>query len=128
MVWESDGKLMKTPSTYSLQVEDLDADSYTSIVTGELIDTVIVTGMVRAELGFDCQTEAEAQELMTETWKNPMNLTIKSGILQTGILSAPFRCARRRLEMLKTDASRDTSETLWRVSFSIMQKQRVSGQ
>lgn len=41
MLWKSDGKLMKTPSEYSDDMEDVDNDSYTSVKTAELIDTVI---------------------------------------------------------------------------------------
>ena len=53
MLWKLNGKTMKTPSTYKDNIEDLDNDSYTSKVTGALIDNVIATRNVktRNELG-----------------------------------------------------------------------------
>ena len=47
MLWKLNGKTMKTPSTYKDDIEDLDNDSYTSKVTGALIDNVIVQGMLK---------------------------------------------------------------------------------
>lgn len=53
MLWKLNGKTMKTPSSYKDNIEDLDNDSYTSKVTGALIDNVIAKRNVktRNELG-----------------------------------------------------------------------------
>lgn len=53
MLWKLNGKTMKTPSSYKDNIEDLDNDSYTSKVTGALIDNVVATRNVKArnELG-----------------------------------------------------------------------------
>lgn len=53
MLWKLNGKTMKTPSSYKDNIEDLDNDSYTSKVTGALIDNVVATRNVktRNELG-----------------------------------------------------------------------------
>lgn len=127
MVWKSDGKLMKTPSSYKDNIEDLDNDSYTSKKTGELIDNVLAQGMIKAEFGWDYLNEAEAEEILTETFKNPMNLTIKAPILG-GTITAPFRCAKRSSEMIDTGNDEDTKKSHWKVSFNVMQKKKVSGQ
>lgn len=47
MLWKLNGKTMKTPSEYKDNIEDLDNDSYTSKVTGALIDNVIATRNVK---------------------------------------------------------------------------------
>lgn len=47
MLWKLNGKTMKTPSSYKDNIEDLDNDSYTSKVTGALIDNVIATRNVK---------------------------------------------------------------------------------
>lgn len=127
MLWKSDGRLMKTPSSYSDNIEDLDNDSYTSKKTGELIDSVLVQGMIKAEFSWDYLTEQEAEEILAETWKNPMNLTLKIPILG-GMVTAPFRCSKRSSEMIDTENNEDTSKSHWKVSFNIMQKKKVSGQ
>lgn len=60
MLWKLNGKTMKTPSTYKDNIEDLDNDSYTSKVTGALIDNVIATRNVktRNELGLFNRTRS----------------------------------------------------------------------
>lgn len=128
MVWKSDGKLMKTPSTYKDNIEDLDADSYTSKVTGSLIDTVIAKGMIKAEFGYDYLTEKEAREILKETFKNPMNITLKVPSVEGGILNATFRCAKRSADMIDTGANEDPESSHWSISFSLMQKKKVAGQ
>ena len=45
MLWKLNGKIMKTPSTY---IEDTDNDSYTSKVTGALIDNPIAVRNAKA--------------------------------------------------------------------------------
>lgn len=128
MLWKSDNKLMKTPSRYKDNIEDLDNDSYTSIVDGSLIDTVIAKGMIKAEFGWDYLTEEEAEEILAETFKNPMNLTLKVPSVKGGMLTIPFRCAKRSAEMINTGEDEDTSKSRWKISFNVMQKEKVAGQ
>ena len=77
MLWKLNGKMMKTPSTYKDNIEDLDNDSYTSKVTGALIDNVVATGMLKVEMSWDYCTEQEAEELLQATYQNSMMVTIK---------------------------------------------------
>lgn len=125
MIWKVDGVLQKTPSTYDDEIEDIDNDSYTSKVTGALIDNPIAVGMIKAYFTFDDCTEDEAEALLQQTYKNPMNVTLKCPSVQGGILTAPFRCSKRKSEMAKTSADENTSTTRWKVSFNLMQKSLV---
>ena len=128
MVWKSDGKLMKSPSTYKDDIEDTDNDSYTSVVDAELIDNPIAIGMVKAQFSYDYLTEKEAEEILQETYKNPMNLTLKCPSVPGGILIAPFRCAKRSSEMIDTKEDEDPSKSHWKISFNVMQKKSVDSQ
>lgn len=128
MVWKSDGRLQPSPSAFSLDIEDLDLDSYRSTVTAALIDKVLAKGLVKASFSFDFCTEEKAEALMAETWKNPMTLDIKCPILGGKVLSAQFRCAKRRCEMISTDDTEQSTETKWKVSFSVSQKKKKAGQ
>ncbi len=128
MLWKSDGVLMKTPSTYKLNIEDMDNDSYRSVVNATLIDSVIAKGMLKASFSFDLATEQEAEDLMAETWKNPMNVTIKAPILGGKTISAEFRCSKRTVEMIKTDKEENSTKTKWKCSFNLVQKKKVAGQ
>lgn len=125
MLWKLNGKLMKTPSTYKDNIEDLDNDSYTSVVNADLIDTVVAVGMIKAEMSWDYLTESEAEELMQATYKNPMMVTLKCPSVNGGILTAPFRVSKRSCEMYNTSQDEDTSKSKWKVSFNLMQKSLV---
>lgn len=128
MVWKSDGNTMKSPSTFSMSIEDIDCDSYRSTANATLNDKVIAKGLVKASFSWLYLTEAEAEELMAETWKNPMNLVIKCPILGGKTFSAQFRCSKRQVDMIQTEKQEDTDKTKWKVSFSVTQKKKVGGQ
>ncbi len=128
MLWKLNEKIMKTPSTYKDNIEDLDNDSYTSKVTGALIDNVIAQGMLKLEMSWDYCTEAEAEELLQATYQNPMMVTVKCPSVKGGMITAPFRVSKRTSEMHLTGDDEDTSKSKWKVSFSLMQKSLVASQ
>lgn len=128
MVWKSDGKVMKSPSTYKDSIEDTDDNSYTSPEDGSLIDNPIAVGLVKADFSYDYLTEKEAEEVLQETYKNPMNLVLKCPSVIGGILEAPFRCSKRSSEMIDTKEDEDATKSHWKVSFSIMQKELAESQ
>ena len=72
MLWNLNGKIMNTPSSYDDDIEDTDKDSYSSIVDGTLIDNPIAIGMLTCNMSWDYLTEEEAEELLQATYQNPM--------------------------------------------------------
>lgn len=119
---------MPTPSEYTDNIEDMDNDSFTNPKTAELIDNVIATGMINAEFSYDCLPEEVVEEICSELKKNPMNVTLKVPSIGGGMLTANFRCSKRKTKMLKTGSDEDTSKSWWTLSFSIMQKAPVGEQ
>ena len=129
MLWKVDGVIQKTPSTYKDNIEDTDNDSYTSKVTGALIDNPIAVGMLKLEMTFDCVTEEEAEQLLQLTYRNPLVITIKCPSVKGGMLeNAKFRVSKRTSEMHLTGEDEDTSKSLWKVSFNLMQKELTQEQ
>lgn len=128
MLWKMGDKTMKSPSTYKDNIEDVDNDSYTSVVDGSLIDNPIAVGMLKCEMGWDYCTEAEAQELLQATYQNPMIVTIKCPSVRGGMITAPFRCSKRNSEMIETGEDEDPNKSKWKVSFNLMQKSLVDSQ
>ena len=108
MLWKLNGKLMKTPSAYKDNIEDLDNNSYTSKVTGALIDNPIAIGLLKIEMSWDYCTEEEAEELLQATYQNPMMVTIKCPSVKGGLITAPFRVSKRTSEMILTENNEDT--------------------
>lgn len=128
MVWKCNGNIQKSPSSFKLNVDDIDLDSYRSTVNASLIDKTLAKGLVKASFSFSYLTEEEAEELMALTWINPMKLEIKCPILGGKTLSADFRCAKRECQMISTDDEIQSDKTKWKVSFSVSQKTKVRGQ
>lgn len=129
MLWKIGDKVMKSPSTYDDDIKDVDNDSYTSIVDASLIDNPIAVGMLKCNMSWDDLTEAEAEELLQATYKNPMIVTIKAPSVPGGMLeNAKFRVSKRKSKMHSTSNDEDTSKSYWQVSFNMMQKELTESQ
>lgn len=128
MVLKFKDTVMPSPSSFSLQIDDVDLDSYRSTDTASLIDKTLAKGLIGLSVGWDYLTEEESEEIMEYTWENPMPLTIKAPILGKRTITANFRCAKRKCEMISTDEEEESTETRWKISFTASQKEKVDGQ
>ena len=131
MLWKEHGKTenLPTPSTYSAEIKDTDNDSYTSKKTGALIDNPIAVGMLKLSMAWDLNSEAEAESLMQNTYKNPLILDVKVPVVNGGFLEgAKFRVSERKVEMIDTEQEISTSKTRWKCSFNLMQKELTEAQ
>ena len=129
MLWKLNGKLMKSPTTYEDEIEDVDKDSYSSIKDATLIDNPIAVGMLKCNMSWDLLDEKEAEELIQATYQNPMIVTIKVPSVPGGMLeNAEFRVSKRKSKMHKTGQDEDTSKSFWQVSFNLMQKKLTDAQ
>lgn len=128
MVWKFNGVIQKSPSSFKLNVDDIDIDSYRSTSNASLIDKTLAKGMIKCSFSFDYLTEEEAEDIMALTWINPMPLEIKCPILGGKTLTANFRCGKRSVDMISTDEEEQSEKTKWKVSFTCSQKEKVSGQ
>lgn len=131
MLWREHGATdnLPTPSTYSADIEDTDNDSYTSKKTGALIDNPIAIGMLKLSMAWDLNSEAEAEELIQKTYKNPLVLDVKVPVVNGGFLEgAKFRVSKRKVEMIDTELNTNTSKTRWKCSFNLMQKELTEAQ
>ena len=129
MIWKKGNTILPTPSTYSADIEDTDKDSYSSVVDGSLIDNPIAVGMLKLAMAWDFNTEQEAEELIQTTYENPLVLTVKVPVVDGGVLeNAKFRVSKRKVDCIKTELGQGTSETKWKVSFNLMQKELTDEQ
>lgn len=129
MLWKVDGEVQKSPSTYKDDIEDTDNGSYTSVVDGSLIDNPIAVGMLKIEMSWDYLTEEEAEKLLQLTYRNPLVATFKCPSVKNGMLkNAKFRVSKRTSEMIMTGKDEDTSKSIWKVSFNLMQKELTEAQ
>ena len=131
MLWKESNKTeyLPTPSTYSADIEDTDKDSYSSAIDGSLIDNPIAVGLLKLSMAWDFNCEEEAEKLIETTYKNPLILDIKVPVVNGGFLeNAKFRVSKRKVDMIRTELGTGTSETKWKVSFNLMQKELTDAQ
>lgn len=119
--WYIDGIEMPQPTTFEIEVEDLDANSYRSIVTGNLIDSVVSKNWSKCKFKFEGLTKAQATDLIQKCSANPINAKIENPIWADGFLDAQFRCSKKTITKMQT-ASR-----LYTISLNLVQKNKIEG-
>ena len=110
----------KTPSSYKIDWEDLDANSYRSKATGNLFDTVVSKKWSKLSFSYKCLTEDDVNEIIGIINVNPIYVKAKNPLFSGGYIEAEFRCSKASSEMLETGD--------YRLSFNLVQKKKVSGQ
>ena len=109
-----------TPSTYKIDWEDLDANSYRSKVTGNLMDTVISKKWSKLQYKYNCLSETQVNEMISIINSNPIYVKAMNPLFSGGYIEAEFRCSKASCEMLETGD--------YTLSFNLVQKKKVSGQ
>lgn len=109
-----------TPSSYKIDWEDLDANSYRSIATGNLIDSVISKKWSKLQLSYNYLTEAQVRDMIAILNNNPIYVKAVNPMFASGYIEAEFRCSKCNATM---NENHDYS-----MSFNLVQKKKVSGQ
>lgn len=112
---------MLQPSDFEIEVEDLDANSYRSITTGNLIDTVVSKNWSKCKFKFDNLSLEQANNLISKCSVNPIYAKIENPIYSSGFLEAQFRCSKKSITKVKTANQR------YSISLNLVQKNKVSG-
>jgi hypothetical protein len=110
----------KSPSSYKIDWEDLDKNSYRSITSGNLIDTVISKSWTKIGFNYNCLSEAEIQALLPLLATNPLYVKAKNPVFGNEYVEMEMRCSKKSAEMLETGD--------YTLSFNLVQKKKVSGQ
>lgn len=110
---------MPTPSSYKIDWEDLDKDSYRSKNSGNLIDTVISKSWSKISFRYNCLTENEVNTLLGVLNQNPIYVKAKNPFFST-VTELEMRCSKKSAEMLETGD--------YILSFNLVQKKKVAGQ
>jgi hypothetical protein len=110
---------MPTPSSFKIDWEDLDKNSYRSITSGNLIDTVISKSWSKISFQYNCLTENEVNTLLSVLSQNPIYVKAKNPFFSSET-ELEMRCSKKSAEMLETGD--------YTLSFNLVQKKKVSGQ
>ncbi len=112
---------MPQPTDFEIEVEDLDANSYRSITTGNLIDSVVSKNWSKCKFKFENLTQAQATDLISKCSVNPIYAKIENPIWSSGFLEAQFRCSKKTITKMMTRDKR------YSVSLNLVQKNKITG-
>ena len=109
-----------SPSTYGGECEDLDADSYRSKATGNLIDNVVSTRWSKLKFSYNCLSQANFYAIPEVIKSNQIYAKCLHPIFTNGYIEAEFRVSKFSWDILETGD--------YKLSFNLVQKKKVSGQ
>lgn len=119
---------MKTPSSYKIDYEDLDSNSYRSITNGNLIRSKLSSKWFKGSFSFNYITQSEAESILSMINAYPLYVKIKSPMFGTqGVVEFEAYVSKVSIEMLKNNTSNNNAEWV-NLSFNIVQSKVVSGQ
>lgn len=132
MLWEAKASseasytTMKTPSSYQLEWEDLDSNSYRSVITGNLNRSIVSKKWLKASFDFNYLTESEAETILSMINAYPLYARVKSPLFGTnGVLEAEFYVSKVSIEMQQ---NKSTGATWQHLSFNMIQSKKVGNQ
>lgn len=133
MLWEAKASAsgsyttMKTPSSYKIDGEDLDKNSYRSITTGNINRPVILgKKWQKIQFGFNYLTEAEAENILSMINNYPLYVRLKSPMFgSSGEIELQGYVSKFSINMQQ---NKSTGATWGDLSFSFVQGKKVSGQ
>ena len=122
---------MLTPSTYKIDWEDLDSNSYRSITNGNLIRSRLSSKWFKGNFSFNYITEAQLENILPIINQEPLYVRIKSPLFGTnGWLEIECYVSKVSVEMIRNDETynSNTNNQWVKLSFNIIQSKKVSGQ
>ena len=132
MLWQAKAKstdnytTMKTPSSYKIDWEDLDSNSYRSVTTGNLNRKIVSKKWFKGSFTFNYLTEAEVEEIVKMINNYPLFVKMKSPLFgANGILECQAYVSKISVNMQQ---NQETGATWSGLSFNIVQSKKVSGQ
>lgn len=119
---------MLTPSSYKINYEDLDSNSYRSITNGNLIRSRLTSKWFKGSFEYNYITQSDLQNILSIINANPLYVKIKSPLFGTnGVIEFEAYVSKVSVEMLKNNPNGTNGEWV-NLSFNIVQSKAVSGQ
>ena len=113
-----------TPSTYDIEWEDLDADSYRAKTSGNLIRNIVSTKWFKGAFFYNRLTESQVANLLQVINNYPLYVNIKSPLFgSSGMLTCQCYVSKVKAVLIN-----EGSLKTWNLSFNIVQSKKVSGQ
>lgn len=133
MLWQvknADGVYqdMITPSSYKIDYEDLDSNSYRSITNGNLIRKRLTSKWFKGNFSFNYITQDELENILPLINQYPLYVKIKSPMFgENGVIEIQAYVSKVSVEMLRNDTRNNDNQWV-SLSFNIIQTKAVDGQ
>lgn len=134
MLWEAKANkndsytAMKTPSSYKIDYEDLDSNSYRSITNGNLIRKRLSSKWFKGSFSFNYLEQDELDSILNMINNDPLYIRIKSPMFGTdGIIELEVYVSKVSVEMMKNNTINNTAQWI-NLSFNLVQTKVVNGQ
>jgi len=119
---------MPTPSGYGINAQDLDANSFRSIVTGNLRSSVISKAWSSISFSYNYLSEAEIASLSAKLLYLPMYVRLKDPVLGNTSEEYEVRCSKKEMSMISQARTELDDNIHYKMSFNLIQITRVDGQ
>lgn len=134
MLWEAKANksdsytTMKTPSSYKIDYEDLDSNSYRSITNGNLIRKRLSSKWFKGSFSFNYLEQDELNNILKMINNDPLYIRIKSPMFGTdGVIELEVYVSKVSVEMMKNNTINNTAQWV-DLSFNLVQTKVVNGQ
>lgn len=120
---------MKTPSSYKIDYEDLDSNSYRSITNGNLIRKRLTSKWFKGAFSFNYIEEEELETILSAINQNPLQVKIKSPMFgSSGVIEIECYVSKVSVEMLRNNPDQINKSEWVNLSFNMIQSKVVNGQ
>lgn len=134
MLWEAKANksdsytAMKTPSSYKIDYEDLDSNSYRSITNGNLIRKRLSSKWFKGSFSFNYLEQDELDSILNMINNDPLYIRIKSPMFGiNGVIELEVYVSKVSVEMMKNNTINNTAQWV-NLSFNLVQTKVVNGQ
>lgn len=117
LIWYANNNLMPSPSSYKINWEDLDKDSYRSVTNGNLIRNVLKRRWAKIGMSWRLLSASDVNTILSAVNQDNVTFKVISPAFASGYMEFKGYVSKMEAEMLETTKS--TGE--YSLSFNIVQ-------
>lgn len=101
LIWYANGSLMPSPTTYKINFEDLDNDSYRSVTNGNLIRTVIKRRWAKVSLSWNVISGSKVNQVLSAVNQDNVTFKVISPAFSNGYIEFKGYVSKMEVELLE---------------------------
>lgn len=121
LIWYANGNVMPSPTSYKINWEDLDSDSYRSVTNGNLIRNVVKRRWAKVSLAWNILSASEVNTICTAVNQDNVTFRVISPAFSNGYIEFEGYVSKMETELLEGMVG-------YSLSFNIVQSTGASWQ